>query len=75
MVFGGKASLNRPGLAKQSMNLNVTGVRAGTFFEALKGVTDREKRKRIGKVFIDVLNEKQIEWDEWLLVQGTLYLT
>ncbi|HEU4478372.1 MAG TPA: glutamine-hydrolyzing GMP synthase, partial [Pyrinomonadaceae bacterium] len=43
-------------LLKQSMDLNIHGVRAGDLFlNALKGVVDPEtKRKQIGKVFIDV---------------------
>ncbi len=47
-------------LLQQSMKLNIVGVRAGhLFLEALKGVTDpEEKRKRIGKIFIDVFEEE-----------------
>ena len=47
-------------LLRQSMKLNISGVRAGDrFLAALKGVTDpEEKRKRIGKVFIDVFEEE-----------------
>ena len=47
-------------LLRQSMKLNIAGVRAGNvFLDALKGVTDpEEKRKRIGKVFIDVFEEE-----------------
>jgi GMP synthase (glutamine-hydrolysing) len=63
-------------LLQQSMNLNIAGVRAGhLFLEALRGVTDpEEKRKRIGKVFIDVF-EKEAKrlGDVGYLVQGTLY--
>ena len=45
-------------LLKQSMNLRIRGVRAGDeFLSALKGVVDpEEKRKQIGRVFIDVLS-------------------
>lgn len=63
-------------LLKQSMNLNVTGVRAGhLFLDALKGVTDpEEKRKRIGKVFIDVFEREANRLGAVaFLVQGTLY--
>jgi GMP synthase (glutamine-hydrolysing) len=63
-------------LLTQTMKLNIAGVRAGgAFLEALRGVTDPEdKRKRIGKVFIDVFEQEakrlgQVEY----LVQGTLY--
>ena len=47
-------------LLRQTMKLNVNGVRAGDrFLEALKGITDpEEKRKRIGKIFIDVFIER-----------------
>jgi GMP synthase (glutamine-hydrolysing) len=63
-------------LLGQSMKLNIKGVRAGRqFLEALSGVTDPEqKRKRIGKVFIDVFDEEaQRLGDVGYLVQGTLY--
>ncbi|HET6893010.1 MAG TPA: glutamine-hydrolyzing GMP synthase [Pyrinomonadaceae bacterium] len=63
-------------LLKQRMNLNITGVRAGhRFLEALKGVTDpEEKRKRIGRVFIEVFEEEaKSVGDAAYLVQGTLY--
>src|SRR4029079_3236820 len=63
-------------LLRQSMKLNISGVRAGRLFlEALKGVTDpEEKRKRIGKVFIDVFeDEARRLGDVGYLVQGTLY--
>jgi len=63
-------------LVAQSMKLNVTGVRASeAFLKTLEGVTDpEEKRKRIGKVFIDVFEQEarrlgRVEY----LVQGTLY--
>ena len=63
-------------LLGQSMNLNITGVRAsGSFLEALSGITDPEqKRKQIGKVFIEVFEKEarrlgNVEY----LVQGTLY--
>jgi GMP synthase (glutamine-hydrolysing) len=63
-------------LLKQSMDLNIDGVRAGhLFLEALKGVVDPEqKRKQIGKVFIDVFeSEAKKLGDVAYLVQGTLY--
>ncbi|HBB89476.1 MAG TPA: GMP synthase (glutamine-hydrolyzing) [Blastocatellia bacterium] len=63
-------------LLQQRMNLKIDGVRAGDLFlNELKGVTDpEEKRKRIGKVFIDVFESSarrlgNVEF----LVQGTLY--
>jgi GMP synthase (glutamine-hydrolysing) len=58
------------------MKLNISGVRAGNqFLEALRDVTDPEqKRKRIGKVFIDVFeDEARRLGDVGYLVQGTLY--
>lgn len=58
------------------MGLNVKGVRAGDkFLEELKGLTDpEEKRKAIGKVFVDVFDEasKEVEGANWL-GQGTIY--
>ena len=63
-------------LLRQSMKLNIAGIRAGDLFlEALRGVTDPEqKRKRIGKVFIDVFEEEARQLgDVGFLVQGTLY--
>jgi GMP synthase (glutamine-hydrolysing) len=63
-------------LLQQRMELRIEGVRAGELFlDALKGVIDpEEKRKRIGKVFIDVFesNARRIGEVEFL-VQGTLY--
>ena len=63
-------------LLRQSMGLNIVGVRAGErFLAALKRVTDpEEKRKRIGKVFIEVFEEEANRLGEVrFLVQGTLY--
>ena len=58
------------------MGLNVKGVDASAlFYEALKGITDPEqKRKAIGKTFIDVFDDeshliKDVKW----LAQGTIY--
>ncbi|MDQ2936398.1 MAG: glutamine-hydrolyzing GMP synthase [Acidobacteriota bacterium] len=61
---------------KQSMNLNIRGVRAGNLFlTALHGITEpEEKRKQIGRVFIDVFDEEANRLgDVDFLVQGTLY--
>jgi GMP synthase (glutamine-hydrolysing) len=63
-------------LLRQTMKLNISGVRAGDrFLDALRGVIDpEEKRKRIGKVFIDVFEEEAGRLgDVGYLVQGTLY--
>ena len=63
-------------LLRQQMKLNIVGVRAGErFLSTLAGVTDpEEKRKLIGKVFIDVFEEeaKRVGGVAYL-VQGTLY--
>src|SRR5690554_6505331 len=60
----------------KGMGLNVTGVDASEqFYAALKGLTDpEEKRKAIGKVFVDVFDEesKLVENAKWL-GQGTIY--
>ena len=60
----------------KGMGLNVKGVNASKkFIDSLKNVEDPEqKRKIIGKVFIDVFNEvsKDIEGVKWL-AQGTIY--
>lgn len=60
----------------KGMGLNVTGVDSKEkFYSALNGVTEpEEKRKAIGRVFIDVFDEeshriKNIKW----LGQGTIY--
>jgi len=63
-------------LLQQRMKLNVEGIRAGELFLGeLKGVIDpEEKRKRIGKVFIDVFEKEANRLgDVAFLVQGTLY--
>ena len=63
-------------LLRQRMNLNISGVRAGhRFLKALHGVVDpEEKRKRIGRVFIEVFeDEANRVGDAAYLVQGTLY--
>ncbi|HEV7396488.1 MAG TPA: glutamine-hydrolyzing GMP synthase [Pyrinomonadaceae bacterium] len=63
-------------LLRQTLNLNVLGVRAGErFLSALAGITDPEqKRKQIGKVFIDVFDDEASRiGDVGFLVQGTLY--
>ena len=58
------------------MGLNVKGVQVkDLFYDALKGVTDPElKRKVIGKTFIDVFDKEAhaIENVKWL-AQGTIY--
>jgi GMP synthase (glutamine-hydrolysing) len=58
------------------MGLNVTGVRAGReFLSQLAGMTDPEqKRKTIGRVFVEVFNRKAqaIDKVKWL-AQGTIY--
>jgi GMP synthase (glutamine-hydrolysing) len=63
-------------MMERSFKLNVIAVDARRrFLDELKGVTDPEqKRKIIGRVFIEVFDEeaKKIENAKWL-VQGTLY--
>ena len=58
------------------LGLNVVGVRAAQrFYDALKGITDPEaKRKIIGKGFIDVFEEEanKLQDIKWL-GQGTIY--
>jgi len=60
----------------KTLGLNVIGVRAAQrFYDALKGVTDPEaKRKIIGKGFIDVFEEEahKLQNIKWL-GQGTIY--
>jgi GMP synthase (glutamine-hydrolysing) len=63
-------------LLQQRMRLNIAGVRAAEIFlSELSGVTEpEEKRKRIGKVFIDVFEREATRLgDVAFLVQGTLY--
>ena len=63
-------------LAYQNMGLNVMGIDAREqFYKALEGVTDpEEKRKIIGKNFIDVFEKEasQLNDIKWL-GQGTIY--
>lgn len=60
----------------EHLGLNVQGVDAkAAFYDALKGVSDPEqKRKNIGKVFIDIFQEEanRIK-DVKYLAQGTIY--
>jgi GMP synthase (glutamine-hydrolysing) len=60
----------------KGMGLNVIGVNArDKFYEALEGKVDpEEKRKAIGKVFIDVFDDEahKISDVDWL-AQGTIY--
>ena len=60
----------------KNMGLNVKGVDAKSkFYSALEGLTDpEEKRKAIGKVFIDIFDEEanRISDVKWL-AQGTIY--
>jgi GMP synthase (glutamine-hydrolysing) len=60
----------------KGMGLNVKGVNASDkFYSALAGKTDpEEKRKAIGKVFVDVFDEesKKVKDAKWL-GQGTIY--
>ncbi|TXC81985.1 glutamine-hydrolyzing GMP synthase [Luteibaculum oceani] len=62
--------------AYKGMGLNVRGVNASQqFYDALKGIKDPEqKRKNIGKVFIDVFDAeaKKVEGATFL-AQGTIY--
>jgi len=63
-------------LLRQTMKLNIVGVRAGELFlTALRGVVDpEEKRKIIGRVFIEVFDKEANRLgDVDCLVQGTLY--
>ena len=61
---------------KQNLSINIRFVNAGrAFLEALAGVTDPEKkRKIIGKIFMDVFEAeaKKIKGARFL-AQGTLY--
>ena len=56
------------------LGLNLTTVHAGDrYFEALKGVTDPErKRKIIGELFIRIFEEEQKKVGAKYLVQGTI---
>lgn len=62
--------------AYRNLGLQILHVNAAQqFYDALKGVTDPEKkRKAIGKTFIDVFDEKahEIKDVKWL-AQGTIY--
>jgi GMP synthase (glutamine-hydrolysing) len=60
---------------RDQLGLRVVAVDAGErFLAALAGVSDPEqKRKIIGKVFIDVFDQESAKVDADFLVQGTLY--
>ncbi|MEP6465787.1 MAG: glutamine-hydrolyzing GMP synthase [Parafilimonas sp.] len=60
----------------KTLGLNVTGINAAeTFYAGLKGKTDpEEKRKIIGKLFIDVFQDEALKIKEAkFLGQGTIY--
>ena len=63
-------------MARCGQRFNIRGIRAGDlFFEALADVVDpEEKRKAVGRVFVDVFarEAKTISGAKWL-AQGTLY--
>lgn len=56
-------------------NLNLKIVKAeDRFFNALKGITEpEEKRKIIGKLFIDIFDEIALQEKAEILIQGTIY--
>ncbi len=61
-VFGG-----------QELDLRIIDAK-NRFFDALKGVTDPErKRKIIGKLFIDIFDENAKDVGAEILIQGTIY--
>ena len=61
-------------LARLGVRVNAVDA-AGEFLSALRGVTDpEEKRKIIGRVFIEVFEREAHRWDDaQFLAQGTLY--
>ena len=64
------------GIYESQMSLNLRGIDAQSrFLHTLRGVTDpEEKRKRIGRLFIEVFEEEAARLGEVdFLVQGTLY--
>lgn len=59
--------------APHKLNLRIVDA-SSRFFEALKGVTDpEEKRKTIGRLFIEVFDEVATEVGASVLIQGTIY--
>ena len=57
---------------KYSMNYRIENA-SGLFFARLKGITDpEEKRKIIGKTFIDVFEKIAVEYGAEYLLQGTV---
>ncbi len=63
-------------LYKKTFNMNIIRVdKKDLFFDNLKGVTEPEqKRKIIGKLFVDVFNEEKEKLkDATFLAQGTIY--
>lgn len=67
----------RDSLAKIGLNINAA-TEAERYFNALKGVTDPEKKRAIiGRLFIEIQQEVsrrlELNPDQWLLGQGTIY--
>ncbi len=63
----------RKTFSKYPLNLRIVDA-SSKFFSALKGITDpEEKRKVIGKLFIDIFDEIAKQENAQVLIQGTIY--
>ena len=61
------------GFSKYDLNLMIIKAK-DRFFDALRGITDpEEKRKIIGKLFIDIFDEIAQQEKAEVLIQGTIY--
>jgi GMP synthase (glutamine-hydrolysing) len=73
LMRAGETDFIRRVFSKYNLNLRVVDARQ-RFFEGLRGITDpEEKRKIIGKLFIDVFSEIAKEEKADVLIQGTIY--
>ncbi len=73
MMRAGETDFIRETFSKYQLNLKIVDAKQ-RFFDALKGVTDPEqKRKIIGKAFVDIFNEVATQENAQVLIQGTIY--
>lgn len=73
LMRAGETEFIRDTFSKYPLNLKIVDSKQ-RFFDALKGIIDPEqKRKIIGKVFIDIFNEVAIQENAQVLAQGTIY--
>lgn len=73
LMRAGETKFIRQAFGKRGVNLKVIDA-SQEFFKALKGITDPEqKRKTIGKLFVDVFYREAKKAKADYLIQGTIY--